>query len=78
MRIANNPRLPKLAPYRDDTEGMKFLLEHRKDFGSNGWEGLFPGREGRIVVDRVGGAHPFSMMVSSVFRLCLVLGLGAV
>ena len=73
--IADNPRLPKLAPHPDDTEGMKFLLERRTDFGGNGWEALFPGQGGRIVVNRVEGAHHFSMMVSSFFRLFLVLGM---
>ncbi|KAI1412620.1 polyketide synthase [Hypoxylon sp. FL1857] len=60
--IADNPRLPKLAPHPDDTEGMKFLLERRTDFGPNGWDALFPGRERDIVIDRVEGAHHFSMM----------------
>ncbi|KUI72115.1 Conidial yellow pigment biosynthesis polyketide synthase [Cytospora mali] len=60
--IADNPRLPKLAPHPDDTEGMKFLLERRTNFGANGWGALFPGREGSIIVDRVEGAHHFSMM----------------
>ncbi|KAI0405958.1 polyketide synthase [Xylaria palmicola] len=60
--IADNPRLPKLAPRPDDTEGMKFLLARRTDFGSNGWETLFPGRERDILIDRVPGAHHFSMM----------------
>ncbi|KAI0123643.1 polyketide synthase [Xylariales sp. AK1849] len=60
--IADNPRLPKLAPHPDDTEGMKFLLERRTDFGASGWEALFPGQEGAIIVDRVEGAHHFSMM----------------
>ncbi|KAF7546534.1 hypothetical protein G7Z17_g8371 [Cylindrodendrum hubeiense] len=60
--IADNPLLPKLAPHPDDTEGMKFLLERRTDFRGNGWEALFPGRERGIVVDRVEGAHHFSMM----------------
>ncbi|KAI1452580.1 polyketide synthase [Annulohypoxylon moriforme] len=58
--IADNPRLPKLAPHPDDTEGMKFLLERRTDFGPNGWDTLFPGQD--VVVDRVEGAHHFSMM----------------
>lgn len=61
--IADNPRLPKLAPHPEDTEGMKFLLERRSDFGGNGWESLFPDSDIRI--DRVEGAHHFSMMVSS-------------
>ncbi|KAI1142789.1 polyketide synthase [Hypoxylon sp. FL0543] len=73
--IADNPRLPKLAPHPDDTEGMKFLLERRTDFGPNGWDALFPGRESDIVVDRVEGAHHFSMMVSLPFRLFLAFGL---
>ncbi|KAK2614402.1 hypothetical protein N8I77_001234 [Diaporthe amygdali] len=60
--IADNPRLPKLAPHPDDTEGMKFLLERRTDFGASGWGTLFPGSERRIFVDRVEGAHHFSMM----------------
>ncbi|KAI8631121.1 polyketide synthase [Xylariaceae sp. FL1651] len=64
--IADNPRLPKLAPHPDDTEGMKFLLERRTDFGGNGWEHLFPGQEQKILIDRVaapaifqeiGGSH---------------------
>ncbi|RWA12602.1 hypothetical protein EKO27_g2497 [Xylaria grammica] len=60
--IADNPRLPKLTPHPDDTEGMKFLLKRRTDFGSNGWEALFPGREHDILIDRITGAHHFSMM----------------
>ncbi|KAI0517278.1 polyketide synthase [Xylaria bambusicola] len=60
--IFDNPHLPKLAPRPDDTEGMKFLLERRTDFGSNDWETLFPGRGQDIRIDRVSGAHHFSMM----------------
>ncbi|KAK3902976.1 conidial yellow pigment biosynthesis polyketide synthase [Staphylotrichum tortipilum] len=60
--IADNPCLPKLAPHPDDTEGMKFLLERRTEFGPNGWDALFPGREAGIVLERVEGAHHFSMM----------------
>lgn len=75
--IADNPRLPKLAPHPDDTEGMKFLLERRTNFGGNGWEHLFPGREKDIVLDRVDGAHHFSMMVSRLFIISLILTLCA-
>ncbi|KAK3390615.1 conidial yellow pigment biosynthesis polyketide synthase [Podospora didyma] len=60
--ISDNPHLPKLAPHKDDTEGMKFLLERRTDFGPAGWEKLFPGREREIGLSRVEGAHHFSMM----------------
>lgn len=62
--IADNPHLPKLPPHPDDTEGMNFLLKRRTDFGSNGWEALFPSRKLNIVIGRVDGAHHFSMMVS--------------
>jgi hypothetical protein len=74
--IADNPRLPKLAPHPDDTEGMKFLLERRTDFGPGGWAALFEGGED-IILDRVEGAHHFSMMVSFLlsFFIWCVLGL---
>ena len=73
--IADNPLLPKLPPRPDDTEGMKFLLERRTDFGGNGWEALFPGRASDMVIDRVEQAHHFSMMVSFAFPfwLCVLM-----
>jgi hypothetical protein len=73
--IADNPLLPKLPPRPDDTEGMKFLLERRTDFGGNGWEALFPGRASDMVIDRVEEAHHFSMMVSFAFPfwLCVLM-----
>lgn len=73
--IADNPSLPKLASHPDDTEGMKFLLERRTNFGGNGWETLFTGRQSEIVIDRVDGAHHFSMMVSFSFQLFLMIGI---
>ncbi|USW47943.1 Putative thioesterase, Acyl transferase domain superfamily, phosphopantetheine binding ACP [Septoria linicola] len=44
----------------EDTEGMKFLTERRKDFGPTEWASLFPGItvEARVVE----GEHHFSMM----------------
>jgi hypothetical protein len=60
--VLDGVRYPKLPPGPDDTEGMKFLTEKRSDFSAAGWDHLFPGEE--IAVERVPGAHHFSMMVS--------------
>lgn len=68
--IADNQQLPRLPSRPGDTKGMKFLLERRTDFGPNGWDVLFPGREREVVISRVEGGHHFSMMVS--FVICLV------
>ncbi|KAM3080825.1 hypothetical protein ACMFMF_002740 [Clarireedia jacksonii] len=58
--IMDREGVPKLSPHPDDTEGMKFLTEKRKDFSGNGWEELFPGIE--ITIVRAEGATHFSMM----------------
>lgn len=60
--VMDGTNFPKLQPGPDDNEGMKFLTEKRTDFTAAGWDHLFPG----VVVDvqRVEGAHHFSMMVS--------------
>ena len=49
-----------LPPGDDEVEDMKFLTEKRTDFSPGGWRDLIPG--GDIVVDKVIGAHHFSMM----------------
>ncbi|KXT08901.1 hypothetical protein AC579_8464 [Pseudocercospora musae] len=44
----------------EDTEGMNFLTERRKDFGPGEWADLFPGAH--ITASTVQGEHHFSMM----------------
>ncbi|KAJ8105235.1 hypothetical protein ONZ43_g7506 [Nemania bipapillata] len=58
--VMDAPGVPRLPPHPDDTEGMKFLTERRKDFSGNGWEKLFP--DGEIVIGRIHGANHFSML----------------
>lgn len=60
--IMDDASLPPLMPHKDDTEGMKFLTEKRRDFSGNGWEDLFPGSQ--LVIEKAHGANHFSMMVS--------------
>lgn len=62
--ITDRPGVKKPEPHPDDTEGMKFLTERRIDFGTNGWDQLFPSEECEIRLRRVENAHHFSMMVS--------------
>ncbi|KAE8330705.1 hypothetical protein BDV39DRAFT_190336 [Aspergillus sergii] len=58
--IMDDTNLPPLMPHKDDTEGMKFLTEKRRDFSGNGWEDLFPGS--KLVIEKAHGANHFSMM----------------
>ncbi|KAB8212544.1 hypothetical protein BDV34DRAFT_208264 [Aspergillus parasiticus] len=58
--IMDDANLPPLMPHKDDTEGMKFLTEKRRDFSGNGWEDLFPGS--KLVIEKAHGANHFSMM----------------
>ncbi|KUI67140.1 Conidial yellow pigment biosynthesis polyketide synthase [Cytospora mali] len=60
--ITDRPGVKKLEPHPNDTEGMKFLTERRTDFGTNGWDKLFPGEDCEIKLKRVENAHHFSMM----------------
>ncbi|KAH8585728.1 conidial yellow pigment biosynthesis polyketide synthase [Bisporella sp. PMI_857] len=60
--IMDGEGVPKLPPHPDDTKGMRFLTEKRKDFSGNGWEELFPGIE--IAIERIENATHFSMMAS--------------
>lgn len=57
-------RYAHLPPAEDDTdedtEGMKFLTERRKDFGSTEWASLFPGST--VCARVVENEHHFSMM----------------
>lgn len=62
--ITDRPGVDKPEPHPDDTEGMKFLTERRTDFGTNGWDKLFPSEQCEIKLGRVENAHHFSMMVS--------------
>ncbi|KAF7198010.1 Polyketide synthase CTB1 [Pseudocercospora fuligena] len=54
------PKLPPAMMVGEDTEGMKFLTERRKDFGPGEWAELFPGAH--ITASTVQGEHHFSMM----------------
>ena len=58
--MEGRPDIPRLPPHPDDTEGMKFLLESRQDFGANGWETLVG--SDLITVDRAHNANHFTMM----------------
>ncbi|ROW00331.1 hypothetical protein VMCG_07320 [Cytospora schulzeri] len=60
--IMDRPGVKKPKPHPDDTEGMKFLTERRTDFGTNGWDKLFPSEQCKIKLGRVENAHHFSMM----------------
>lgn len=62
--ITDRPGVKKPEPHPDDTEGMKFLTEKRTDFGTNGWDKLFPSEGCEIRLKKVQNAHHFSMMVS--------------
>ena len=55
-----------LPPGDDDVEGMKFLTEKRTDYSPGGWVDLLPG--GEIHVEKVEGAHHFSMMTGALGR----------
>ena len=52
--------LPAATAEDEDTEGMKFLTERRKDMGPGDWAALFPGVD--ISVHVVEGEQHFSMM----------------
>ncbi|KAF2211538.1 hypothetical protein CERZMDRAFT_42949 [Cercospora zeae-maydis SCOH1-5] len=58
VRYAHLP--PSAGDTDEDTEGMKFLTEKRKDFGPTEWEKLFPGND--VVARVVESEHHFSMM----------------
>ena len=49
-----------LPPGDDEMEDIKFLTEKCTDYSPGGWRDLIPG--GEIFVDKVDGAHHFSMM----------------
>lgn len=54
--------LPPPSPgmEHEDTEGMKFLSEKRKDYGPDDWASLFPGMT--LTAKFIEGEHHFSMM----------------
>jgi naphtho-gamma-pyrone polyketide synthase len=56
----NYAPLPAAAVNEETGEGMAFLTEKRKDFGSGEWANLFPSQE--IQVHVVEDEHHFSMM----------------
>ncbi|KAM3419059.1 hypothetical protein BST61_g5014 [Cercospora zeina] len=58
VRYAHLP--PSSGDTDEDTEGMKFLTEKRKDFGATEWSGLFPGND--VDARVVESEHHFSMM----------------
>jgi hypothetical protein len=57
--VCKNPDDPRPPPQDDDPKSMKWLLENRTDFGTNGWERLL-GEENCKMVS-IDGNH-FSMM----------------
>ncbi|KAI4159137.1 MAG: hypothetical protein LQ342_006841 [Letrouitia transgressa] len=57
------PPIGKEKEGEKGSKGVHFLLEKRKDFGTNGWEVMLPGAE--FVLEKVVGANHFSMMVST-------------
>jgi iterative type I PKS product template protein len=57
--VCKNPDDPRPPPQDDDPKSMKWLLENRTDFGTNGWERLL-GEENCAMVS-IDGNH-FSMM----------------
>jgi len=74
--VCKNPDDPRPPPQDDDPKSMKWLLENRTDFGTNGWERLL-GEENCKMVS-IDGNH-FSMMkppvangVGNFIRDCLV------
>ncbi len=58
--VCKGPEDPR--PYMDEKtpKEMKWLINNRVDFGSNGWEGLLGG--GEVVVETMEGANHFTMM----------------
>ncbi|PPJ53310.1 hypothetical protein CBER1_00905 [Cercospora berteroae] len=61
VRYAHIP--PYAGDTDEDTEGMKFLTEKRKDFGATEWASLFPGTD--VDARVVESEHHFSMMRDS-------------
>lgn len=51
---------PPPGKEQEDTEGMKFLSEKRKDYGPDKWACLFPGMQ--LTSKFIQGEHHFSMM----------------
>lgn len=60
--VAKYPTDPRPEPRDDDPREMRWLLENRKDFGPNGWDGLL-GRND-LVIETMSDANHFSMMTS--------------
>ncbi|KAH7382523.1 putative polyketide synthase [Phaeosphaeria sp. MPI-PUGE-AT-0046c] len=74
LRVPEGMRMPRVAIYwagqpaldnkfkvkEEDGEGVKFLVERRKDWGPGRWEGLFPGVRCRVEVLKE--CDHFSMM----------------
>lgn len=59
------PHLPPALMRGEDTEGMKFLTERRRDFGPGEWAALFP--NAKISTSTVEGEHHFSVSDSTRF-----------
>ena len=57
--VCGKPDDPKPPPQKDDPWNMKWLLENRTDFGSNGWHELLG--EGKMQFAKIGGNH-FTLM----------------
>ena len=57
--VCGNPGDPQLPLEQGDPKSMKWLLENRSDFGSNGWDGLLG--DGKMQFATVKGNH-FTMM----------------
>ena len=57
--VCKHPRDPRPEPQEDDPSSMKWLLENRTDFGSNGWERLLG--EENCTCASIDGNH-FTMM----------------
>ena len=58
--VCKNPGDPRPEPRADDPREMKWLLNNRTDFGSNGWDTLLGGAD--VVVETLGNANHFTLM----------------
>ena len=66
--VCGNPEDPKLPLHEDDPKSMRWLLDNRTNFGSNGWDVLLG--EGKMEFATVKCNH-FTMMRQPVVSTCL-------
>lgn len=67
--VCGDPSDPRPPPQDDDPKSMKFLLENRTDFGTNGWDQLLDvtldpqtGKGKNATMEKMDGVNHFTMM----------------